>query len=151
LSAAWWLEKSGFSDFVVLELEDHVGGNSASGRNQISAFPWGAHYVPIANDESEYVRKLFEELGVIESYDSRGLPVYNELYLCHDPQERLYKDGSFQDGLVPRKGLQASDQAEIARFFQIIRDMRKLRGKDGKPAFAIPLDLSSQDEELMKL
>jgi len=151
LSAAWWLKKNGCTDFTLLELEDNVGGNSASGKNKISAYPWGAHYVPVANDESAYVRTLFEELGVIESYDAQGLPRYNELYLCHDPQERLYKDGGFQDGLVPHVGLQPDAKAEIARFFKYIVSLRKLRGKDGKPAFAIPLDLSSADEELRAL
>jgi hypothetical protein len=151
LSAAWWLKKNGFTDFTLLELEDNVGGNSSSGKNNISAFPWGAHYVPVANDESEYVRTLFEEFGIIESYDANGLPRYNELYLCHDPQERLYKDGGFQDGLVPHVGLQPEAKSEIERFFKYIVALRKLRGKDGKPAFAIPLDLSSTDEEIRAL
>jgi protoporphyrinogen oxidase len=151
LSAAWWLEKQGFTNFLLLEMEKQTGGNSMCGSNEISAFPWGAHYVPIANDESSYVKMLFEELGIIEGHDHNGLPVYNELYLCHDPQERLFKDGAFQDGLVPRKGLQPEDSREIARFFEIIYDYRKRRGKDGKPAFAIPLALSSQDSEFLNL
>ena len=151
LSAAWWLEKQGLTDFLLLELEPEAGGNSLSGQNEISSFPWGAHYVPVANEESCYVRMLFEELGIIASYDARGLPVYNELYLCHDLQERLFKDGSFQEGLVPHKGLQESDRLETARFFQIVYGYRKQRGRDGKPAFAIPIDLSSQDPDLLAL
>lgn len=151
LSAAWWLKQQGFSDFVLFELENNVGGNSSSGSNKISAYPWGAHYVPIANEESVYLRMLFEELGIIESYNEQGLPFYNELYLCHDPQERLFKDGGFQEGLVPKKGLQDKDQKEMERFFQLVADYKKKRGKDAKPAFAIPLDLSSQDEELLAL
>lgn len=164
LSAAWWLKKNGFSDFLLLELEKEAGGNSVSGKNSISAFPWGAHYIPIANSESTYVRMLFEELGIIESYapaqkpagvlsnaETPSLPVYNELYLCHDPQERLFKDGSFQEGLVPHKGLQPEDHADIARFFQIIARYKKQRGSDGKPAFAIPIDLSSRDPDLIEL
>jgi protoporphyrinogen oxidase len=151
LSAGWWLKRHGFSDFSILELEPHVGGNSHSGKNQVSAYPWGAHYVPLANSESTYVRILFEELGIINGYDARGIALYNELYLCHDPQERLLKDGSFQDGLVPRRGLQEHDKTEMARFFGLMNDFRKLVGKDGKPCFAIPLDLSSQDSEFKRL
>lgn len=151
LSAGWWLKKNGFDDFVILELEKDVGGNSASSKNSISAFPWGAHYVPIANDESEYVRTLFEELGIIQSYDAQGKPVYNELYLCHDPQERLYKDGQFQEGLVPNRGLQQEDRAEMSSFFEIAHGLKKKKGKDAKAAFAIPLDLSSQDPDLLAL
>ncbi|MCA9806038.1 MAG: NAD(P)/FAD-dependent oxidoreductase, partial [Cyanobacteria bacterium HKST-UBA02] len=46
LSAGWWLKRNGFDDFVILELEKDVGGNSRAGRNHLGAFPWGAHYVP---------------------------------------------------------------------------------------------------------
>ncbi len=151
LSAAWWLDKQGCSDYVLLELEDEVGGNSCSGANSISKYPWGAHYVPLANSESRYVHMLFEELRIIQGHNSSGLPVYNELYLCHEPQERLFKDGAFQEGMVPRRGLQGEDKKQIARFFEIIKSFRQATGADGKPAFAIPLDLSSGDEQWIQL
>ena len=151
LSAGWWLKRNGFTDFKILELEKEVGGNSSFGKNTISAYPWGAHYVPLANPESEYVRILFEELGVIQSVDKKGLAIYNDLYMCHDPEERLLKDGTFQEGLVPQRGLQPSDKEELKRFFEMMRSFREMIGRDGKPAFAIPLDFSSQDESLIEL
>jgi len=146
LSAAWWLKRNNFSDFVLLELESAVGGNSASGKNEYSAYPWGAHYVPIANPESEYVKELFTEFGVITGVDTKsGLPLYDERFLCHEPQERLFKDGLYQEGLVPRRGLQKDELDEIARFFDVMLNLRKATGADGKLAFAIPVDLSSGD------
>ncbi|HEY9870281.1 MAG TPA: FAD-dependent oxidoreductase [Candidatus Obscuribacterales bacterium] len=151
LSAGWWLKKRGFSDFVLLELEQQVGGNSSAGKNRFSAYPWGAHYVPVANKESEYVLALFEELGVIEGYDAAGNPIYNDLYLCHEPQERLFKDGSFQEGLVPHRGLQPEEKEELDRFFTLIQKLRSATGSDGRPAFAIPIELSSKDEDLIAL
>lgn len=151
LSAAWWLDKQGKHDIALLELEDHVGGNASSGKNNVSAYPWGAHYVPLANAESQYVQELFQELGIITGFDPKGMALYNDLYLCHDPQERLFKDGTFQDGLVPKRGLNKAELAEIARFFRTVRDYRKLVGSDGKPAFAIPLDLSSQEADVLEL
>lgn len=150
LSAAWWLKKQGFDDFALLELEKEAGGNSTWGKNEICSYPWGAHYVPIANAESELVKELFEELEIIEAY-AGDLPVYNELYLCHEPQERLFKDGRFQEGLVPKLGLQKEEEEEIGRFFALVSQLRKRQGRDGKPAFAIPLDLSSSDPELRNL
>jgi hypothetical protein len=147
LSAAWWLKKEGFSDFVVLDLEPEVGGNSTSGKNHISAYPWGAHYIPIANSESKYVRQLFEELKIIQGYDSSTEPIYDELMLCHQPQDRLFKDGAFHDGLVPKRGLQKKESDEISRFFEHMVVFRQAKGSDDKPAFAIPLDLSSQDQK----
>ena len=47
LSAAWHLDKRGFHDFVLLEMEQQAGGNSRWGENEISKFPWAAHYVPV--------------------------------------------------------------------------------------------------------
>lgn len=151
LSAAWWLKRNGFSDFTLLELEKNVGGNSSSGKNSISAYPWGAHYVPLANAESKYVRTLFEELGVITGYDNSGTASYNELYLCHDPQERLLKDGSFHEGLVPRRGLHDGDKAEMARFFALMQKYRDEVGTDKKHAFSIPIALSSDDARFRDL
>lgn len=152
LSAAWWLKKHGQTDFLLLELEQSVGGNSTSGRNGLSAYPWGAHYVPLPNQESVYVRQLFDELGIISSTDRvTGLPVFDDLFLCHEPQERLFKDGSFQEGLVPKRGLQKAEQAELQRFFALISDLKHATGYDGRPAFAIPLDLSSADPRFRSL
>lgn len=151
LSAAWWLKKQGYNDFLLLEMEKKVGGNAQSGRNAISGYPWGAHYVPIPSPESSYVRMLFEELGVIQGYSKAGLPIYNDLYLCHDPDERLLKDGRWQDGLVPVRGTLESDKQDIERFLVHMNTYKESIGKDGQRAFAVPLDLSSQDEEFLAL
>ncbi|HKG79035.1 MAG TPA: FAD-dependent oxidoreductase, partial [Pyrinomonadaceae bacterium] len=42
LTAAWRLQKSGFTDFVLVELESAPGGTSRSGSNRLISFPWGA-------------------------------------------------------------------------------------------------------------
>src|SRR5690349_15064338 len=47
LSAAWRLRKQGFKDFVLLEMNEQAGGNARSGENEITAYPWAAHYVPV--------------------------------------------------------------------------------------------------------
>lgn len=151
LSAAWWLLKSGFDDFEILELEDECGGNARAGANAVSEYPWGAHYIPLANVESVYVRDLFTEFGIIRGEDARGLPVYDDTFLCHDPEERLLMHGRWQEGLVPQIGLTAEDRRQIDAFFELMNRYRDMKGKDGKPAFAIPADLSSGDERITAL
>ena len=151
LSAAWWLKKQGFEHFRVLELENHVGGNAHSGENQVSAYPWGAHYVPLPSENAHYVRTLFEELDVIEGYAANGLPIFNELYLCHEPDERLFKDGRWQDGLIPTRGAREVDNDEIQRFLALMQQFRKRIGRDGQRVFSIPVDHSSQDPEWLAL
>jgi phytoene dehydrogenase-like protein len=151
LGTAWKLAKSGYDDYLLLELDEAPGGNARSGRNAVSAFPWGAHYVPIPGRNMHPVLELFEELGVIEGYDADGLPFYNELYLCADPTERLLIDGKWQDGIVPRYGLGADDRSQFERFFAEMKKWRGALGSDGRPAFAIPIDDSSRDPEVLAL
>src|SRR5262245_11855088 len=76
LSAGWKLKKAGFDAFEILELEPECGGNSRFGENQITAYPWGAHYVPLPTRESTAVRELFTDLGIIEGFNPGGEPVY---------------------------------------------------------------------------
>lgn len=139
------------ADFLLAELEEEVGGNSRSGANAISAYPWGAHYVPLPTKESVEVRRLFERLGVITGYDPAGLPVYDDYMLCADPDERLYLHGRWQDGLVPLLGVGANERAEYQRFFDHMAAYKALQGKDGRRAFSIPIDTSSGDPELRAL
>lgn len=150
LSAAWWLERNGHKNFRLLELEQEAGGNSRSGRNEVSAYPWAAHYVPLPTKESTYVRELFEELGVITGYQ-KGLPVYNEYYLCADPHERLFIQGQWQDGLVPQIGITEKDKAQYKEFFRKMNEYKLAKGRDGRAAFAIPVDASSSDPLFRRL
>ncbi len=150
LSAAWQLNRKGIHSFQILELEKQLGGNAQSGRNEVSAYPWGAHYVPLPGPAEVYVRQLFEELGVIQGYDKKGLPRYNELYLCSDPQERLYLNGTWQDGLLPQTGVTNEDRKQYKAFFTAMDYFRGAVGFDGKRAFCIPIDLSSQDPSFLK-
>ena len=66
LSAAWRLIRRGFHDFVLLEMEPEAGGNARSGSNQVSAYPWAAHYVPVPGPNTPLVRELFEQLGILK-------------------------------------------------------------------------------------
>ncbi|MDE1151655.1 MAG: FAD-dependent oxidoreductase [Micavibrio sp.] len=150
LGAAYRLHKAGATNFSLLELEETAGGNAQSGRNNVSAYPWGAHYVPLLTEESRAPRKLFEELGIITGANGAGVPVYNEYYLCSDPEERLYIRGRWQEGLVPVIGASDDDKAQYDRFFKWMDACKNKRGADGRKIFAIPVDESSQDAEWLK-
>lgn len=147
LSAAWRLNDAGFTRFKLLELEDEPGGNARSGRNAVSAFPLGAHYLPVANREAGALRHLLRQLGMITG-DADGVPVYDPEQLCADMQERLFWRGSWQEGLIPRTGIAPSDRDQLAAFEQAMAAYSKQVGTDGKPAFAVPMAYSSHDAEL---
>ena len=151
LSAAWRLHQDGFEDYVLLELEGQSGGNARGGENQISAYPWGAHYVPLVNSESESMMRLFQDLGVISGFDAAKRPVYNEFYLCAEPEERLFIQGQWQNGLVPREGLSLAEREEMARFHERMAGFGAAKGVDGRWAFALPMALSSADPQFREL
>ena len=151
LSAGWKLKKAGFDAFEILELEPECGGNSRFGENQVTAYPWGAHYVPLPTPESKAVRELFAELGIIQGYGPSGEPLYEEKYLCFSPQERLYRHGRWQEGLLPLLAVSKKDLDQYDRFRNVVADYRTRRGRDGRKAFAIPMEFSSRDREFLEL
>jgi len=110
LSAAWRLHKKGFHDFILLEMCDQAGGNSRWGENEITAYPWAAHYVPVPGHKAVYVRELFEDLGVLK--DGK----WEERSLCFTPQERLFLFGRWQEGIEPAIGLTQSERDQFRRF-----------------------------------
>ena len=151
LAAARTLRKLGVEDVLLIEVLDEVGGNSSFGSNAVSAYPWGAHYVPLVRQDCTPVLELFKDLKIIVDEDAQGRPVYDEYCLSADPQERLWMYGRWQDGLVPQLGSKASDNAEITAFLAETERLKNLIGSDGKPVFAIPIDSSSTDAQWRRL
>ena len=151
LSAAWKLSRSGFGDFRLFELEDETGGNARAGRNPVSAYPWGAHYLPVPGPEARDVRELLADLGVLLGDPYAPAPAYQERHLCFAPQERLYRHGLWQEGLLPQIGASPRDQEQYRRFFAMVEGYRRRRDRQGRRAFAIPSALSSTDPDLLAL
>ena len=150
LSAAWKLAKSGYKDFLLFELESKPGGNSRAGHNGVGEYPLSAHYLPLPPPEATAVRELLAELGVLQDDPRAAKPRYDERYLCATPQERLYRNGWWQDGLLPQMGVSATEQAQYKRFYGLMDGFKQRR--DGrKRAFALPMALSSRAPDLLAL
>jgi hypothetical protein len=135
LSAAWRLNKRGFKDFVLLEMNDQPGGNSRWGENEITAYPWAAHYVPVPGPKATYVRELFEELGVLKD------GVWDDRSLCFAPQERLFLYGRWQEGIEPAIGLNDKDREQFRRLEDQIHKFRASGG------FTIPMERGLSHEQ----
>jgi phytoene dehydrogenase-like protein len=149
LSAARALHRAGQS-FHLLELETLAGGNSRSDKNSVTAYPLGAHYLPLPNIQNKELLSFLEECGVITGYKN-NLPVYNEYHLCFDPKERLFIDHHWQEGLIPNDGVPSNDRIQIQKFLELMESYRTKKGSDGKMAFDIPVKNSSQDPYLLSL
>lgn len=140
LTAAWQLAKQDRFDFLLVEGPEW-GGNAAEGRLGDQVYPRGAHYLPLPSLESTHIRELLTEMGVIEQ--GGEIPHFDEAVLVHSPEERLWINGRWQEGVVPRLG--PDDQAQTERFFALTERLKTTTGKDGRRVFVIPLALSSTD------
>ena len=151
LSAARRLLASGYDDFVILELETAPGGTARSGANATSPFPWGAHYITAPMKENRDLLGLLRELDLVEGEDASGEPTFREEMLCRDPQERVFADGVWHEGLVLHDGESADEKQQFSRFKQTIERFAALRDAKGRRAFAVPTAQGSDDAEITAL
>jgi phytoene dehydrogenase-like protein len=151
LSAARRLSKAGMNDFVLLELEQAPGGTSRSGRNAVTSFPWGAHYVPAPTRENTALVELFNEMGLFEGLDEMGNPVVAEQFRVRYPEERVFYRGAWYEGLYLEAGASHEDRRQLAAFQREIQQWTNWRDGKGRRAFATPMASASDDAEVTQL
>lgn len=150
LSAARQLRKNGRTDFLIIEMENHAGGNASNGENSYSKFPLGAHYLPLPNTHDTELMRFLEEEKIITGYKD-GRPVYDENQLTFAPQERLYYKNNWQEGLVPRYGNTTALDEAFNRFFEVMNAFRKEKAADGLYYFDIPVSATTPDSKYRRL
>jgi phytoene dehydrogenase-like protein len=147
LSAAWRLRGAGVSSLAVLEVDEAPGGTSRSGRNAVSAFPWGAHYLPAPNRDGGPVMRLLRGMGLVTGVDEKGRPHFAEQALVREPDERLFYRGHWYDGLYLRAGASPEDLDELRRFEAAMQSYAQAHDGRGRKAFDVPLERGSDDAE----
>ncbi len=127
LAAARGFMRAGVDDVQLLELEDQPGGNSRAHHMGGMACPLGAHYLPQPGAPAHEVNEWLHELGLLRH--ELGRTVADERHLCHSPQERLFVDGAWHEGLLPPADPGSATLAQYRRFAARVAAL---------PAFAIP-------------
>jgi monoamine oxidase len=122
LAATRALRLRGVEDFTLIELEEEAGGNARGGVVGGVACPLGAHYLPVPGDDAPEVQNLLEELGLRQRISGRWQ--YDERHLCHSPQERLFFQGNWQEGLLPVQGVDASTLQQYQQFEALVSRLR---------------------------
>jgi Flavin containing amine oxidoreductase len=151
LSAAWHLQRSGFKDYVLIELEKAPGGTARSGSNRSFSYPWGAHYIPAPMKENTALISLLDEMGVIEGKDKDGEPIVAEQFLCRDPEERIFYKGRWYEGLFLHAGESGEDQQQLEKFNAGMNRWVAWRDAKGRRAFTLPVSACSDDAEVTAL
>jgi len=164
LSAAWKLKHEGFEDFRLFELEQRLGGTSASSSANLDnkaftqvdnagqyAYPWGAHYLPVPFKENSDLVGLLDEMDLIESRKEDGDLVISEQFLTRDPEERVFYKGRWYEGLYLHAGESKEDVRQFARFEKLIAYWTGWKDAAGNRAFVVPIANCSNDSEVTNL
>ena len=139
--------RQGVDDVQLLELEDSVGGNSRGHRLAGLACPLGAHYLPLPGPQAREVSDWLHEIGLLKF--ELGRTVAEERHLCHSPQERLFIDGAWAEGLLPPADASSVTARQYQNFARRVAEASApLRGR---PAFAMPAHRAAWSAELQSL
>jgi len=145
LSAGWYLNKNGYDDFLLFELESKPGGNCVWGSEGILSYPWAAHYLPLPTEQSVYVKELLREMKILTDEG------YTKEYMRADPEVRNFVFGQWQNGLYPLLFAKDDDLRQFEDFKRRMVQYSTAKGRDQKKAFSIPLRLSSHDSLFTEL
>jgi monoamine oxidase len=130
LSAARTLRQTGIEDIVVLELHEQAGGNARGHRIAGMACPLGAHYLPVPDPADHELMRWLHELGLARH--ELGRTVFDERHLCHSPQERVWHEGQWHEGLLPPLQPGTPAHAQAGRLAQRVDTLQRELG------FAMP-------------
>ena len=121
-------------DAALLELEASVGGNARGhslGGDGLSPMlcPIGAHYLPVPDAGAPLVQALLVDLGLATFQAGRfALTQVGEGHLCHSPQERVWHNGFWHDGLLPLADANGhtppATLAQVQRFAGLVEAQR---------------------------
>jgi monoamine oxidase len=139
LSALRALVAGGVTDAQLLEMEDTLGGNARGTTLLGRPCPLGAHYLPVPVQTDSVLMEWLHDVGLMHlgrkagdvSMDGLKPPYPDERSLCHAPQERLFIQGAWQDGLLPVVPRTSATQVQYQRFAALVADIRR-------QGFAIP-------------
>jgi hypothetical protein len=151
LSTAWKLQKENFNDFVLLELENAIGGTARSGTSNIVSYPWGAHYLPVPFQENTELISLLDEMNLTEGKKQNGEIIVKEQFLCREPEERVFYKGRWYEGLYLNAGASEDDKFQLAEFQKQIDFWVNWRDAQGRRAFTLPVANCATDAEVTAL
>jgi monoamine oxidase len=147
LAAARGFLRQGVDDIAVLELEDAAGGNSRGHELAGIRCPMGAHYLPVPGEGSlPELSEWLHEIGLLKTEAGRTRP--DERHLCHSPQERLFIDGAWAEGLLPPADAGSATAAQYSRFAALVRS---LTGPPAERRFALPAHRARPHADVMAL
>jgi predicted NAD/FAD-binding protein len=130
LAAARAARQAGVEQLAVIDLHASAGGNSRGHQIGGQPCPLGAHYLPLPGPLAHEVADWLHEIGVARQH--LGRTVFDERHLCHSPQERLFLDGAWHEGVLPPAEPGSATHTQYRHFARRVAALRDTLG------FAMP-------------
>ncbi|HKN47036.1 MAG TPA: FAD-dependent oxidoreductase, partial [Candidatus Polarisedimenticolia bacterium] len=160
LMAAWELERGGLDDVLLYEKEDYIGGNARKGHangTDYTCATWSC-----VRPKDPFMTRLLQDLEVIDGFAADGTPRIKPAYLGPGPEFNTLVDGAWYHEMqtydpgtvgddVSKMPIPAKDRKDLIDFYIEMGDWGKRKGKDGRPAFAMPVEEGSRDPEILAL
>ena len=158
LMAAWELERGGLGDVLLYEKEDYIGGNARKGHangTDYTCATWS-----VVRPKDRFLTRLFQDLGVVKGIAADGTPRIDPRLVGPGPDANTLIDGTwYADPLmgadaskaVLRMPLPEKDRNDEIDFYNEMNTWATKRGRDGKPAFAMPVEDASRDPDILAL
>jgi len=144
LSAAWRLQRAGFTDLRIVELEDEPFGTARGGALPRSPYPMGAHYLPAPHRDFTALHALLDDVGLVVGREPGGGPEFDPRLVVRDPVERHRHGGLWADGLYPMSGADERATGQLAKLRERLTALDR-KGADGRRLFDLPLRRSSTE------
>lgn len=158
LMAAWELVRGGLADVLLYEKEDYIGGNArkehANGTDYTCA-TWS-----VVRPKDPFLTRLFQDLGVVKKIAGDGTPKIDPALVGPGPESNTLIDGTWYPGGVlgedvaasyARLPLSAKDRQDLTGFYTELKTWAEKKGRDGRPAFAMPVEDGSRDPDILDL
>src|SRR3989442_821668 len=158
LMAAWELERGGLSDVVLYEKEDYIGGNARKGHangTDYTCATWS-----VVRPKDPFLLKLFQDLGIVQGMAADGTPRIDPLLVGPGPDNNMLVGGTWYPGpmyggdpaeAIRRLPLPENDRKDEVEFYRDMNGWADRRGRDGRPAFAIPVHEGRRDPDILEL
>lgn len=158
LMAAWELRRGGLADVVLYEKEGYLGGNArkehANGTDYTCA-TWS-----LVRPRDRFLTKLLQDLDVVRGFAADGTPRIDPALVGPGPESNTFIDGTwYPDSVltgdtaraIAAMPLSAKDRKDEVEFYDELHSWAKKTGRDGKPAFAMPVEDGSRDPDILEL
>jgi hypothetical protein len=158
LMAAWDLARGGLDDVLLYEKENYIGGNARKGRangTDYTAATWS-----LVRPKTPFLTRLYQDLDMIAGFAADGTPKIRPELVGNEGDSNMLVDGIwYRDATTggdPKTAydhmpLPEKDRRDLTAFYEEMHSWPGRKGRDGRPAFAMPVEEGSRDPEILEL